>query len=61
MQHLKKAIFTLLVMFFVATQGFSLTNGPIQPEYSSFEPVDAIDLVNTPRSMTIYYWRYPFL
>ncbi|MDD5672850.1 MAG: hypothetical protein PHC61_01690, partial [Chitinivibrionales bacterium] len=38
----------IVVMLMLAQNSFALTNGPTDPEFSSYEPVEATDLVNLP-------------
>jgi hypothetical protein len=45
---MRKSLMAVFVAVLLWGQGFALTNGPSQPEFSSFEPVDATDLVNLP-------------
>jgi hypothetical protein len=52
---MKKAIQTICCVVIVfANAAWSLTEGPAQPEYFSFEPVDATDVVNVPTGNMTY-------
>jgi len=46
--NMRKMLVVVLGTMLFYGEGFALTNGPSQPEFSSFEPVDATDLVNLP-------------
>lgn len=47
MENLRKLVVIFLCMGF-CNVAYSLTSGPMQPEFTSFEPVDVTDLVNMP-------------
>jgi hypothetical protein len=38
----------IVALVVISTRAVALTNGPVQPEFTSFEPVDVTDMVNLP-------------
>jgi hypothetical protein len=46
--NLRNLLAAGMFVIIISLRGFALTNGPVQQEYSSFEPVDVTDMVNLP-------------